>query len=208
MASDPSLCLLIFMSDQNNKAVFRCLSQQLDDLCAVLCVQVSGRFVRQKNGRRFRQRAGNGKSLFLAAGEPCRSATTELPQIYPMKDLICFLFGLFQTHTGQAQCADHITHDRTTGQNAIVLGNKADSVSAVPLPINAVIVGSRLTVKEHFAAFICQNAAQNMGQSRLTATAFAGDRHKFAPPEIQGHLVQTHSNILSVCIKLGQTTQG
>ena len=195
------LGFFVFMGHQQHQTGLCRLCQQFNDLCAVFRIQVAGRFISNEDGCRFCQRSCDAQPLLLSAGQFGCPALLQLPQAHLLQNFLRLLPCLFLIHTGQPQCTDHIHQHRCTGKNAVVLGNKADIIPAVTLPIRTVIVGCGTTVYVHFAAFIGQNTAKHMGKCGFAAAAFAGDGNEFSPLEGQCDAVEAHDHILAGSIK-------
>ena len=146
MAGGTILGLRKFVGDQQHQSSLGSLRQQIDDLLTVFRVKVAGGLVGNQNGCWFCQGAGNGKALLLTAGELGGTAMPQLPQIHLLQNGLGFGFGGALVHAGQAQGGDHIAQHGGAGQNAVILGDEADIVPAVLLPVLPIVMGGGLTV--------------------------------------------------------------
>ena len=181
--------------------------QQLDDFGAVFAVQVSGGFVRNEDGGWLGQGTGNGQALLLSAGQLGRPTVLQLPQLHFPENRLRLNCRLRLVHSGDTQGADHILQHRAAGQNVITLGNKADAMAAVVLPVRPIIVGGGAAVDHHFTALIGQNTGDHLGQGGLAAAALAGDGHKLSGTEGQVDAIQTHDHRLPGGVVLGYVTE-
>ena len=139
----------------------------------------------------------------MAAGQPGGPLLFIGRQIHLFQNGIGFPTGLLSFHTTQVQGAENVFFHGGTGENTIALRDEADLIPTVLFPVGTVKVGRGLTVDEHFAILIAENASKNMGKGRFAAAAFAGNGNKFSPIQSQVDSGQTHHNTLLTHIVFG-----
>ena len=177
--------LWVVVGDHNDQLVFGNLAQQSGDTLGGLAVQVPCRFVSNDDIRVFRQRTGDGNTLFLAAGQFRNLCFCKSCKVDFFENVIDTLadFGAFVAIYEQYKF--YILINRVAVDQIVVLKNVADVLLAVFFKVRRKIMAGLLTVDEHFAIFVGIQTGNNIQKGRLAAAGLAGDNDKLPFVEFQ-----------------------
>ena len=159
--------------------------QQLQNCLTGLVVQCAGGFIAQQQLRILRQRAGNGHTLLLTAGQ----LTGEI------------LAAGLQTHVAQhffrvqrlfanLICQLHVFQCRQITDQIIKLEHKAHIVTAIFRQLFFVQAGNFTAIQQDLAGAEGIHTAQNIQQCGFTGTGRADNDHQFALFNFKIHIVQ------------------
>ena len=184
------LCQILVVGDhQHGGSQIVDLLQQRHDFKGALRVQIAGRLVGDDGGRIVHQRAGNGKSLLLAAGHLIGMAvhlafqTDQLQHVgNPLFDL-----GLLRAHDPHGK--GHVLIDRHFFDQAVILKHDADRAAQVG---NFALANSfqRIAVDVDGAGGGLQLAGDELDDGGLTGTGRTDQEAELAVLDLHGNAVE------------------
>ncbi len=124
------------------------LVQQPHHRFTILAVQVAGRFVRQQDARRPRQRTRHSHPLLLSTAQLCRVVPQPVRHVHALQRLHHAVLALARRHPApvRQRQLDILKH-RQVADKVEALKNKPDLLVAYPRPVRKVQVRHRLAVQ-------------------------------------------------------------
>ena len=172
--------------------------QELEDLLAGHIVERAGRLVAEQELRIFRQRAGDGDALLLAAGELTGEVVRARGQADFVQDRRC----VERVFTDLRRELD-VFKRRQVADEVIELEDKADVVAAIGRELAGVEAAHARPVDRDGAARAGVHAAEHVEDRRLARARGADDDAEFTLFDRKADVVHRANFDLSAVVDLG-----
>ena len=182
--------------------------ERVHDLVRRPRVEVSGRLVGEKDGRRIDQRARNGDALLLSAGKLSRCVVLALRQSDDTQRFACALgtlrAGRRRRRIDQRQF--DILDGAGPSKQIVALKDKAEFSAADAGQCGLRQSGDVDALEQILAARRLVETAQDRHERRLARTRRSHDRNEFAARDRQIHAAKRQNVDIADVIGSGQTT--